>query len=426
MKKQKFAALIASAAMLSALPLQAAAVGNYSSTLAADSVLTTSFDKYLVMDADAHTPNASFTYTIAPATADIPAAAGKLAVMKGVGTPVFTAIGEDPAGTVRFTAADTPTAEADKGTDTVKFATADTTDEQYVKKTVTVDFTGVPFTEPGVYRYYITEAGTNQGITNDAKPVRTLDVYVEDVTAESGEKTLKVVSYVMYEDEVTAAPSAATAEGKTETDVPNGAEAGTKSQSYTNSYQTYDLSFGKEVTGNQGSRDKYFDFTLTISGAVAGTVYTVDISEAEAKSGTNAATIEANQNKDNVQEITIGEDGSAETHFYLQDGQYITVRGLAADTAYALAENAEDYTATNGTDKEAIAAEGETPAKLYDDAVSGTMDSDKYTGFTNDRSGTVPTGILLSIAAPAIIGILTLGGIIFLLVHGKKRESEDA
>ena len=156
MKKQGFAALIAAAAMLSALPLQAAAAGNYSSTLAADSVLTTSFDKYLVMDADAHAPNAAFTYTIAPADADIPAAAGKLAVMKGVGTPVFTAIGEDPAGTVRFTAADTPTTEADKGTDTVKFATADTTDEQYVKKTVTVDFTGVPFTEPGVYRYYIT------------------------------------------------------------------------------------------------------------------------------------------------------------------------------------------------------------------------------------------------------------------------------
>ena len=110
----------------------------------------------------------------------------------------------------------------------------------------------------------------------------------------------------------------------------------------------------------------------------------------------------------------------------MQDGQYITVHGLAANTAYALTENAEDYTAANGTDKEAIAAEGETPAKLYDDAVSGTMDSDKYTGFTNDRSGTVPTGILLSIAAPAIIGILALGGIIFLLVHGKKRKSEDA
>ena len=45
----------------------------------------------------------------------------------------------------------------------------------------------------------------------------------------------------------------------------------TKDKGFTNEYATQDLTFSKTVTGNQGSREKYSQFTVKISNAVAGT-----------------------------------------------------------------------------------------------------------------------------------------------------------
>ncbi|MBR6719268.1 MAG: hypothetical protein IKI77_13135, partial [Oscillospiraceae bacterium] len=166
-KYRRFAYFIASAAVIAsaaAVPMSASAAGTtYSSTLTTESDMkTATLDKYLVMKADANVPNAQFTFSVAPGTAiDADKENGTLAVLAGIGTPVLS-----NGGTMTFSTADTTTAEAAKGTDTPVFVTADTSDEKYVKKALTLDFSGVAFTEPGVYRYLITEAGTNQGITN--------------------------------------------------------------------------------------------------------------------------------------------------------------------------------------------------------------------------------------------------------------------
>ncbi|MBQ5562916.1 MAG: hypothetical protein IIT39_05985, partial [Clostridia bacterium] len=298
------------------------------------------------------------------------------------------------------------------------------------------------------YRYIITETKAdgfaNTGITNDSNDTRTIDVYVHDNTT-GNEKKLKIVGYVMYVGNVTDGPSNTTTpnettdsdflEDGTTNKKSNDAEVenAVKSVGFVNTYDTSDLTFGKEVTGNQGSKDKYFEFTVNISNAVAGTKYTVDVtSKADATSGTNAATIADNANKTNVTEITADTNGKAETKFYLQDGQYITIQGLAKGTVYSVTENAEDYKSTAGTETVAVAAVGNASdpdyvaEKLYDDPVSGTVAStDIYTGYTNDRSGTIPTGIILSVAAPVIIGLAVLGGIIFLVIRNKKRENED-
>ena len=166
------------AAALAVSPVCRAAAATYSTTKA-DGVNSTVLNKYLVMDAAANVPNAEFTFTVAPGAAvAADTANGKLAVLAGVGSPALTN------GTMTFSSGDTATAEADKGTDTPVFRTAeDTADEKYVKKQLTLDFSSVAFTEPGVYRYIITEGGTNQGITNGysgGELTRTLDVYVYD------------------------------------------------------------------------------------------------------------------------------------------------------------------------------------------------------------------------------------------------------
>lgn len=434
MKKRKVfstaAAVLVVVSMLSVLPMNVEAVGSsYSDTLTtADDKNTTSFDKYLVMDANANVPNATFTYTITsdsvtPISADINT--GKLAVLKGVGTPVFKSndkenTGSDTAGEAKFTAGETTYAESTATTnnDTVVFTTTDTTDEKYAKKTLTIDFSSVTFTEPGVYRYIITESGDNQGVTNDSELKRTLDVYVEDDST-GATKQLKIAGYVMYSGEISTAPSATA----TETEG--------KSSSYTNTYTTHDLTFGKEVTGNQGSKDKYFKFTVNITDAVAGTIYDVDLTNADVTSGTNAATLTDNQNQPNPTSITVGSDGTVSTNFYLQDGQYITIKGLADKTKYEITEVAEDYTSIQG-----ITAENSTfkvnandaAYKAMNDAVSNTTNgitADVFTGYTNDRTGVIPTGVLISIAPAAIIGLLVIGGIIFLVAKNKRREAEE-
>ena len=439
MKNKKIAAVAASLSLaVLAVPMSAYAAGTtYSTDLTTEETLTsTVLDKYLVMKESANVPNASFTFTVTPGAAvDADKESGKLAVIAGIGSPALTN------GTMTFSASDAAEAEADAETnnDTPVFVTEDSADEKYVKKTLTIDFSDVAFDEPGIYRYIIEETGTNQGITNgyvDAETTetkRTLDVYVEDAgtSTEDGKPQLKITGYVIYDGEVTGAPNADIAEGKTAADKPNGAEVAgaVKNPTITNVYSSQELTFGKIVTGNQGSKDKYFDFTVEISNAVAGTVYTVDISNADAVSGTNSATIEDNAGKTNVDTITVPDSATSVTqHFYLQNGQYITIQGLAQDTEYKITENAEDYTSTDGI-TEALSTldwNGEEGSDALSDPLEGKIEADDiHTGFTNDRTGAIPTGILTSVAGSAALVAVGIAGTAAGTYLLKKKKSEE-
>lgn len=104
-------------------------------------------------------------------------------------------------------------------------------------------------------------------MTNDEDATRVVDVYVNDASDADGKK-LTIAGYVLHssESDITAGDSFLGSDG---TD-PDG-----KSQGFTNEYDTSDLTFKKEVSGNQASHDKYFEFTVTITNAVPGTVYNI-------------------------------------------------------------------------------------------------------------------------------------------------------
>lgn len=467
-KYRRFAAIIASAAViasLAAVPMSASAAGTtYSSTLTTENgKKVTTLDKYLVMKADANVPNAQFTFSVAPGTAiAADKTSGTLAVLAGIGTPALTN------GTMTFSTADTATAEASKGADdTPVFVTADTSDEKYVKKTLTLDFSGVAFTEPGVYRYLITEAGTNQGITNgyvDAsttETVRTLDVYVEDAGTtvaegtDAGKPQLKITGYVMYNGTQTGAPKA---EASASAAAPNnGAEVAgaTKNDTITNVYSSQDLTFGKAVTGNQGSKDKYFKYTVEISNISAQNAkLSVDLTGADSAvpASPNAATKTDYAGKVNpavliadttktiaaegytAEAVTTGEAPDTVTtykitaEYYLQHGQYITIQGLPKGASYSVTEDEEDYTKTSGITKDLSTLDwnGESGNDALSDAASGTIaDADIHTGYTNDRSGTIPTGILSTVAGSLGIVALGIAGVAGGVVYLKKKKSED-
>ena len=478
-RTKRIAAGVASLAMVSsmalAMPMGASAAATQytpglTTATAADNTTpvsqnTTTIDKYLVLDVSASVPNATFDFSIAPYNstaaekAVITAASDSdLAVLNGVmtqssGTLDFKAndaanTGSATAGEVTFAQTDTSSAivESAEVTDPVAWSTtAAVGDEKYAKKKLTLDFSTVQFTEPGVYRYLITETGNNTGISNDTgvpasgqNTFRTLDVYVQDYadfyaklndntgyTAPDG-KQLYIAGYVLYEGKHAAAPSA-TAE-----------TAANKSSSYTNTYASYDLSFSKTVTGNQGSKDKYFAFTVAVSGAAAGTVLDVSYADdniANTTDGNADASITANPNSattcitSNVTQpdtLTVGNDGTVSQVFYLQHGQSIAIRGLPDGTKYTITEGVEDYTASAAItgDTDAAADANIATNGIVSDSTTG-IKQDTVVAYTNDRSGVIPTGVLLSIAAPVGVGVAVIGGIVYLLVRNKRRRSEE-
>ena len=171
------ASLAMAASMALAIPMGASAAGtNYTPVKGS----TTTFDKYLVLDEGSNVPNVSFEYTVTAGTAQNFDADGKtIAVYAGPtpenivfsGTDITDADTADRTFEIGFEQTDTAILEANKGaSDYVKNLDAG---EKYAKKTATLSFANVEFTEPGIYRYVITETvGDAQGITYDSDNTR--------------------------------------------------------------------------------------------------------------------------------------------------------------------------------------------------------------------------------------------------------------
>ena len=361
-------------------------------------------EKYLIMKQDANVPQTTFTFTADGNLSPITGTADTMPVKPGSmasGTPVI--------GTATFTPT-TPTFTSpqplisDLGGDTTGRNDNVTlnADEKYARATVDVDFRNVSFSEPGVYRWKISETiPTGQSITADDTDGKYLDVYVEDNNGQ-----LAVTGYVLHNDN-----------GPVKKDGTH-LNSNTKDGGFSNHYSTQNLTFGKQVTGNQGSKDKYFKFHLKIEGALPSTVYTVDVSDADASisANPNMATTVITSTVNNATSLTAGNTGSVEAAFYLQHDQSILVKGLPKGATYTVTENKEDYVSTDGATytrgSSQITANG---------ATSGTIGTaDVATGFTNSNNGIVPTGYF-SIPGILVIGAALAGFGIREILKKKKR-----
>ncbi len=433
MKKRRFIPMLASAAMafsMAAVPMGASAYGNASAENT-----TFSFNKYLVIDKNANVPNVNFTFTIAPDadTSTVHLTDTDVELYKGITGAKFdddTAAFTDSSTT---SPGGTPASFTGNTGEETTIKITDDAGKKYAADGLTVNFEDVVFPEPGVYRYVVTEAALlSAAYTAETEIERTLDVYVIDTDG-----VLSISGYVLYDTRISSVPlnysETAAADG-IGYDEAEGTAASKKSSGFVNSYETHDLTFGKEVTGNQGSKDKYFKYTVAISGAVAGDVYDVCvdgnidgiIGTAETAPTATAAT--SYETMSNPVTVTVGEDGTVSTDFYLRDGQYITICGLGNGVNYSVSEAAENYTSTEKIEASvsSVDFDGDGTNDALTDALSGTIDgSDVHTGFTNDRQGTIPTGVILAVAGPAVAGIISIGGIAYLVMKNKKRRDEE-
>lgn len=345
---------------------------------------TTTFNKYLILNENAHVPDAEFTFTITPGDAVPANPETKMpAIYAGIGKPTVTK--------AEFTPDDTATTEVKDNEVTLESG------EAFAKKAVTVDFSGVDFTAPGIYRYTITENDptSQSGVAIEGNNTRTLDVYVEYTDDDA--TTLGVTHYVLQDG----------------TDNPNTAA---KSKGFTNTYTTYNLTLTKDVTGNQGNRDKYFRFEVTIANAVPGTKYTVTV-----PTGLTADDLEDGDQRDEVNKTElVATDGTVTVVYYLKDSQSITIQGLTPATTYAISE--ASYAADGYTTKYQIDSNDEQTNNSF---TAQTMGNSSHTViFTNTKNGSVPTGILLETAPYLILGAVVVVGLVVLFATRRRRTRE--
>ena len=295
------------------------------------------------------------------------------------------------------------------GTVTVKYKTGDnTTTNKLTTKGFVLDFSKVAWTEAGVYRYTLKETNggsTIDGVTYDGQTYY-IDVYV--IQSDSGYAIANTVvskggviadtasgNENTYEDKVDATPESSTA---TSSDAK-----------FENTVAAYDLTISKTVSGNQGEKNKDFNFTISFENLVPNGIYTYTDS-------TGNHTFQAGQDG----KYTFSSTGTPIT---LTNNQNIKFEDLPYGAKYTITEDDySGYTTTstaretaNGTEEGDVLANG----RVVSDTITG-IKGDTTVGYTNTKDGTIPTGILLTIAPFAALVIIGFAGIVVVLLKKKK------
>lgn len=354
-----------------------------------------------------------FAFTIEPIADEIPATDGYFAVLPG---PTYTDTTSDPAVTYPRIA-------------DVVFATTDTTRDDSkddeatydssITKTTSIDFSDVKFEEPGVYRYIITETAaagyTNTGVGYDSNSQKVLDVYI--INDPENEGSLKVQSCILLKKVAGTNVGAPSTTANWDTTL--------KSDKFVNKYPTNTLTLKKTVTGNQGSKDQYFAFEIKL--ADNGTVTVADnivvgVTGQDKEPTANSATEYAAATMKTANNITslTGTQLKAGYTMYLQNDDEVTFTGLVENCSFTITETKKDYTVSTKIEKD-----GEENVTGTTNTVTSTMDKSATVTFTNNKQGTIPTGVILSVAPWAIAGIVILAGVVFFAIHSKRRFEEE-
>lgn len=356
------------------------------------------FQEYLVMDKDAALPDVDVTLSVQQGSA-VAATDETLRVIPGRAGVSFPS-------KVSFHSGDTATAESAAGSsEGIDFLTKDNNnDEKYIAKTVELDFTGVSFVEEGVYRYVIEQTSVSRPDVTSHLTTCYLDIYVADV---GGDLQNVGVAFKQQAD----APSR------------SGNVSVPKLTGFTNSFTTHSLTVKKNVDGNQGSQDKYFKFTLQLTGSSGGSSDSIKLAvsgifdrDAYDNSSNAYTKEEIDQANAFVQDevsgqtfITVGQLKN-EKVFYLRHGQTLKIGGIPMGMGYKVSEVFEDYQSVSqvtgdGNGTQALDSENKKAS-----VTDTNLEADTTVLFTNTREGTVPTGIVNGVIIPIVVCLIGVSG----------------
>lgn len=224
--------------------------------------------------------------------------------------------------------------------------------------------------KPGIYRYTVKETDPNyDGLAADMKDY-TLDVYVSSTT-EAGDT---FEAFLLDLDD----PSK-------------------KLEKITNVYTTNTLEVEKQVEGNQGNKNKEFNFTITIKGTEGETYYVT-------------------KGTDMLPAMVCGEDGVATLTVALKDDESVVITGLSEEDTFTVVEteaNDDGYITTY-----TLNGEASTEGDLKNGVVEGL--SDQTVVVTNTKNVTTPTGIAMTFAP--YVAMVVFAGVFAVMFLRKKRE----
>ena len=344
-------------------------------------------------------------------------------------------------------------------------------------KDLTIDFSSVVFTQPGVYRYKISESvdayttsGVTDGTSSVAVDVRYLDVYVKRSNTYTDGSTAAqwdIYGFVCVADGETAVtPATLKTNGFVSVTDPDG-DPSTDDDIPSDEYHTYNLTIGKTLSGDTTMNTHEFPFDIAFSNGTAGTATetfqfavkksgnaTVASTDNAATTSVNGTTVAANAlptvgGADVV--TTVGKDGNPT----IANGATVTYIGIPstikatvtetndvagttyATRAYADEGNVEATTQvgfTGGTADladennvdDALATVDSNETVIYAQAAAPTADTNQWIQVSNTLSIISPTGFVVRFAPY----MLVLMGGIFLIVLGvvlyKRTNREEA
>lgn len=386
-----------------------------------------SFVTDLVMKQNCNVPNVTFTYTIAKGTGkgnvETPPASSQLPVIttsettpSNASSTFALAFGRDDSGnydtTINENASNIKSYNAE-------FGTTDNTDEKFVEKTVYIDFSNVGITTPGIYRYELIQnvkkKAAGEGVSYDGNPS-----YDNDEAKGSGMRYIDLYVTTDLDNNVNYTYLMHTSESAYSTSTIKAAD---KSAGFNNSYDSYDLTITKKVTGNQGNKDEYFKFKISIKDELVQQALNIDLTKASDSLTYKGKT----QNNPTSMTIT---DHTSSVDFYLKNNQSITIKGITWRAGYSVNEDKTDADEKSYT---VSAAFTEASQDIISNAQNITMSQDNdsmsdnmFAGnseivYTNSRQGNVPTGVIMSVLPGlAVVAVGAIGIIYF--ARKKKRH----
>ena len=306
--------------------------------------------KQITKESNIYAPKTTFKFTVAPGTA-VPASENQKAIYAGPAKGVT--LDKDVIASVP--------ADSDIGNEKITVGTT----KLNVNESV---FTKGEDAKPGIFRYVVSEiAADKDGNAYEGVAYTTEQKYFDVYVTSDDDGNLEVSSYLFADK-----------------NNPESKGEGVFTNDYSSHHDTLkDLTVKKEVTGNQGNRNKDFKFTIKVDGA-AGEQYYVTFSDGKAPT-----TLVSGEAKT----ITLKDNETAKIFGLSETDEYTITEASYADDGYTTTiDNVETLT-TTGT-------------------ITGN--SDKNITVVNDKTTNSPTGIFLHIAPYiALIGAAIASSLLF-------------
>lgn len=315
--------------------------------------------KQITKESNIYAPKTTFKFTVAPGTA-VPASENQKAIYAGPAKGVT--LDKDVIASVP--------ADSDIGNEKITVGTT----KLNVNESV---FTKGEDAKPGIFRYVVSEvAADKDGNAYEGVAYTTEQKYFDVYVTSDDDGNLEVSSYLFVDK-----------------NNPESKGEGVFTNDYSSHHDTLkDLTVKKEVTGNQGNRNKDFKFTIKVDGA-AGEQYYVTFSDGKAPT-----TLVSGEAKT----ITLKDNETAKIFGLSETDEYTVTEASYADDGYTTTiDNEEKLTATGTIKKD---TEARTTA----------ANGDKNITVVNDKTTNSPTGIFLHIAPYiALIGAAIASSLLF-------------